>query len=1379
VKILIVEDDIGIIELLKDELEENGFEVDGAHTAEEALDYLQKTTPYLMVLDYGLQDMNGKEFLSEIKKRNILLPPFLVATGQGDEYVAVQMMKFGARDYIIKDSNFLLLIPSIIKKVCREIENEQKLKIIDEELRNSEERYRNLFDNTPVAIWEKDFSATKKYLDNLIALGNSDLKRYFAENPSEVSRCLAMDKIVSVNQTAVELYGAGDKTELIEKAEQTLVGESFNTLEEALISLAEGKPEFERECVQRKLNGEHFYAVIKSFVPLKESVSFGQVIVSVVDISERKKAEQKLRKSEEQFRTLFENSPIAIWDEDFSECKKYLDLLKQNGVRDFREYFAINPDEIYRCLSLAKVISVNQTAVKLYNALSKEDLINNLSFTLTEESIPAFSEALVSLAEGRKSFEIESKHRKLTGELFDIILRSFVPAQSSETYSQILVSIVDITERKRAEKALKESEEHYTSFINAHNDLMFIKDSKFRYIVVNRAVCKFYKKSKEELLGKDDFDIMDITTAANCRNSDEAALKSGSLMTTEEIIGSKIYEAYKFPLSLQNNEIGIGGIIRDISERKHNEEALKTRIRISNYSYSHSLDDLLRYTLDETERITRSSIGFYHFVDDDQAKVKLQIWSTNTIKNKCSIEGMNLHYGISEAGIWVDCFHKRKAVIHNDYTSITHRKGMPNGHPEVIRVLTVPVIRDNKVKAILGIGNKPDEYTDSDVEIVSRLADLAWDIVERKRAEEALRDNEERYRLITENTADTITVYDLNLNCVYVSPSITKLFGYTMDEFPTIGLEKLLSPESFQYMRFVYQFEMELEKSGNGNPNRKRIIELEEYRKNGSKIWVELSLSFIRDQAGRALNILSVSRDVTERKVSEQTLLQLSQAVEQSPSVVIITDTKGNIEYVNNKFTEVTGYLLYDVIGKNPRILKSGETPSEEYKALWDTILDGKEWHGEFHNKKKDGSLYWESATISPIKDVNGKIISFLALKEDITTQKQTEIEQKNLREQLLQAQKMESVGRLAGGVAHDFNNMLGVIYGHADLAMEDMKETDPLFRHMELIKSAAEKSANLTHQLLAFARKQPVAPKVVDLNDSISDMLKMLRRLIGEQIILAWLPGGDLWKISIDPSQIDQILANLCVNARDAISGNGQITIETANQKFDEKQCKIHTGYLPGEFVQITISDSGSGMDEETIKLIFEPFFTTKEIGKGTGLGLATVYGIVQQNNGFIDVQSSPGKGTSFRIFLPKLNYDADEVKTSVKTKMLRGNNEVVLIVEDQEEILEMTINLLENIGYKVLSSSSPNQAIEITSDYTGTIDLLITDVIMPEMNGKELSEKIQRRFPKIRTLFMSGYTDDILAPHGIMVDGMHFIHKPFLMKDFANKIREIIDKK
>ncbi|TKB28071.1 response regulator [Desulfopila sp. IMCC35006] len=426
---------------------------------------------------------------------------------------------------------------------------------------------------------------------------------------------------------------------------------------------------------------------------------------------------------------------------------------------------------------------------------------------------------------------------------------------------------------------------------------------------------------------------------------------------------------------------------------------------------------------------------------------------------------------------------------------------------------------------------------------------------------------------------------------------------------------------------------------------------------------------------------------------------------------------------------------------------------------------------------RRDKTMISVVMNMSLIRSPTGEPIRIESLVTDISDRKKAEYEREVLQEQLIQAQKLEAVGQLAGGVAHDFNNMLSVIIGKTELALLKVQPSDPFYKTFVDIGKAAEHSANLTRQLLTFARKQTVALKVIDLNEVLGEMLTMLRRLIGEDIELIQMRASNLWPIQIDPDQVCQILANLCVNARDAIEGIGKICIETKNASFDKAACAMIPDCQPGDYVCLTVSDDGSGIDQETLAHIFEPFFTTKKIDKGTGLGLSTVYGIVQQNRGVITTKSEVGHGTSFSLYFPRFRGDAQHSPAQKKEEVLARGSETVLLVEDELSLLEMAREMLEKLGYTVLAANSPEDAVRLAEQHAKSIQLLLTDVVMPVMNGRDLADLLRAVQPDLQCLFMSGYTDNIITHQDLQDKSLHFLQKPFLIQDLAHKVREILD--
>jgi len=562
-----------------------------------------------------------------------------------------------------------------------------------------------------------------------------------------------------------------------------------------------------------------------------------------------------------------------------------------------------------------------------------------------------------------------------------------------------------------------------------------------------------------------------------------------------------------------------------------------------------------------------------------------------------------------------------------------------------------------------------------------------------------------------------------------------------------------------------------------------QVCDLQMVRKDESAFWMRLYSIAAHDSDGAPVCRV-VLNDITEQKRAE---MELWQSKERFRKVLLDVQSvavqgykpDGTTQYWNCASEQLYGYSAQEAIGRNLRDLIIPPEMRGEVEQAMRQMAETKQPipAAELSLMRKDGSrvAVFSSHTIVQVPGLEPELF---CIDIDISKRKQAEEEQGKLQTQLIQAQKMESVGRLAGGVAHDFNNMLGVIIGYTQLAIEATEPNSSLHHDMLQVLEAAQRSANITRQLLAFARKQPVSPKTLNLNEIIEQgMLQMLRRLIGENIDLAWKPKTNLWKVKIDASQLDQLLVNLCVNARDAINGVGKITVETGKVLLDALFCTNHLGATPGEHVVLRVKDDGGGMDPEVLNNIFEPFFTTKAFGQGTGLGLATVYGIVKQNKGFIDVMSTPSLGTTFSIYLPRYREQADQAPLEISTESVGGRgHETILLVEDEQMILDLATIMLQSQGYTVLATTTPGEALELADQHAGEIHILVTDVIMPGMNGRELADRLHSLYPDIKLLFMSGYTADIIAAQGVMDESSNFIQKPFASKDFITKVAKIL---
>ena len=539
----------------------------------------------------------------------------------------------------------------------------------------------------------------------------------------------------------------------------------------------------------------------------------------------------------------------------------------------------------------------------------------------------------------------------------------------------------------------------------------------------------------------------------------------------------------------------------------------------------------------------------------------------------------------------------------------------------------------------------------------------------------------------------------------------------------------------------------------------------------GKQLWLRTSKIPLRDINNRIVGILGTYEDITERKQAEAELNRLMTAIEQTPESVVITDTKGRILYVNPVFERVTGYSRAEVIGQNPRLLKSNRQDSAFYRQLWAKISAGEVWRGRFINKKKDGALFTEDAVIAPVRDEKGTVTNYIAIKRDISHELELEV-------QYRQTQKIDSIGRLAGGVAHDFNNILAVICGHTELALAQLSPDAPLRSNLECIQESAERAANLTRQLLAFARRQVIEPRRINLNELIVNLNKMLRRLIGEDIKLVTQTAPDLGQIKADPGQIEQVLLNLVVNARDAMPDGGTLTICTDNVTLDEDYARRHL-VTPGDYVMVSVSDTGVGMTDEVKQHVFEPFFTTKEQGKGTGLGLATCFGIIQQSNGHIHSDSQVDKGTQFKIYLPRVRGLEDSISSREVPVSLPQGTETILLAEDEPSLRQLMARVLRTQGYTVLEAADGHEALTLAQANGAKIQLLLTDVIMPGLSGKTLAEWLGQVNPAVRVLFISGYINNNAVRDAMSRPGTFFLQKPFNPLDLTKKVREAIESK
>ncbi len=892
----------------------------------------------------------------------------------------------------------------------------------------------------------------------------------------------------------------------------------------------------------------------------------------------------------------------------------------------------------------------------------------------------------------------------------------------------------DITSEKKMEQRLINHEETLRALINASPDIICFKDGQGRWLEANQADLELFQLENIDYTGKTDRQLSGLSpfyrdAFLTCEKSDEMAWEKGTISRCAEFIPKpdgtqKVYDIIKVPLFQKDgSRKGLVVLGRDITDIKKTEEALQ-RSKLRYKTILKALPDLI-------------------FIVNNQLRF-----------TDCYAPATSPHL--------TDC----KKIVGKNARAIL---------PEELFLLTkkfvYETLKTGQIQIFVSnikISGKTYWYETRMVPVEKQRDEvlaIVRDITKRKWAEIALQESEHRYRRLFENSIDAIFINTLDGKFIDINPAGLKFFGFSsFEEIKDTNIinfyknpkdrEKFLN--TLRSNGFVKNYELTLK------------------RPDGMEYFIQSTASIIYGERHRPLAIQGIIRDVTEQKAQEEKIRRLATVIEQSEQAVIITDLQGHITYVNPAFERTTGYKSAEVIGENPRILQSGKQDSRFYKTLWDRLTAGQSWQGIFHNKKKDGSLFYERAVIFPIKDHRGKIINFAAVKQDIT-------EEKVLEEQLLHAQKMESLGVLTGGIAHDFNNLLSIIKGYSELGLHRLSENSTGYNELSTILKAANKAENLVNQLLAFSRKQVIDPRAVSINEIISNMNKMLRRLIGENIHIETHLASGIPSIMADPGQIEQILVNLVVNARDAILEQSnkhpekRVTIETGYRRIDKTHAETRWKIRKGDYVILSISDTGKGMSEEVLHKIFDPFFTTKEVGKGTGLGLSTVFGIVKQNKGFIHVYSEPYNGTTFNIYWPASEKNVSTKKKNPPEDLILKGKGGILFVEDQPELREMVTQALRDMGYSVTEAENGEKALCLLKE-GHHFDLLITDLVMPKMNGDELAKEARRIYPELKIIFTSGYTDSHLIHNGILKNGINFLHKPFTLSNLSKIIRETL---
>ena len=652
------------------------------------------------------------------------------------------------------------------------------------------------------------------------------------------------------------------------------------------------------------------------------------------------------------------------------------------------------------------------------------------------------------------------------------------------------------------------------------------------------------------------------------------------------------------------------------------------------------------------------------------------------------------------------------------------------------------------------------------------------DITEQKEVEEALKQSEEKNRTIAEKSLQALLIVQ-DFRIRYANTRCREVMGYEVEELLSLSPEQvvaLVHPEDRDLVWGRFRDRI----AGRAVPS---CYEYRGLRKDGRTRWLEMFASLIEYRGKPA--ILAAVVDITDRQRAEERLREANDIMNRSPAVAFLWKNEEGwpVEFVSDNVREVFGYTAEEFLNGQvsyAEVIHPGDIDRVRQEVMRYSREDGRTefMHEPYRIIDREGKVKWLEDRTAIRRDGQGRITHYQGIVLDITQRKRTEEEMASLGEQLRHAQKMEAVGRLAGGIAHDFNNVLTVMKGSCQLSLLDLQEEDPLYGNLKEIERCVDRAARLTQQLLAFSRKQILVLRVVDVNAVIEDLRKILQRILGEDVELVTYLEEGIGRVKADLGQMEQMIINLAINARDAMPRGGKLTIETAAVELDEAYARSHIAVTPGSYVMLSISDTGVGMTPEVKERIFEPFFTTKEAGKGTGLGLSTVYGIVKQSGGNIWVYTEVGRGTTFKIYLPRVDEPLDERKEESVKEVPQGS-ETIVVVEDEEIVRKLAARLLRKQGYQVLEAPDGGRAFMLCEAYGDRIDLILSDVVMPGMSGRQLVERLQKIHPEAKALYMSGYTNNVIVHHGVLEKGIDFIQKPFTLESLARKVREVIDKK
>ncbi len=1030
-----------------------------------------------------------------------------------------------------------------------------------------------------------------------------------------------------------------------------------------------------------------------------------------LEITKRKRAEEALQESEERFREFFENDP------------EYCYMISPEGI----------------------VLDVNRSALRALG-YRKRDLVGKpLNQIYAPESQRKMEELFSIWKRTGKLHDEEMTIITKGGERRTVLLSAGAVREDRGGLKYSVSVQRDITERKRAEEELRATTNRLSTLLEAVSDVIYFKDVNGRNLLINKAFEKLVGLKREEILGRTDAELFPPELAEACRRSDELVFKRRETIKVGEAVnnqrGERVYfDTIKSPVFNDKGEvIGLVGVSRDITEHRRMEEALRASEERFRTIFETAQDSI--FIKDRDLRYTQVNPAMEKLFGLPAAKL-------------IGMRDEDL-FGQGAAAHITEVDHR---VLNGEIIEEEHTKPV-NGALTTFHVIKVPM--RNSSGDIIG------------------LCGIARDITERKQAEKALEESLSLLRATLESTADGILVVDRNGRWAGFNQKFVDMWGVPDsilasgddEEALAYAVTQLKDPESFlAKVKELYD-----------QPDAESYDELE--LKDG-RIFERYSQpqKIGEETVGRVWSF----RDVTERKRAERALKESKEKyrnlVNTIGDLVFTVDPQGKILFANSVTKQFIGCEPEEAIGHNfTEFVHQDDIP-----LLWGgmrRVLNGEPIEGivgvdvdaEYRLVKRSGEIVWVATRSQPIRDEEGKIIGFSGLSRDITERKRAEEERVKLEAQLRHAQKMEAVGTLAGGIAHDFNNLLGGILGYSSLLLNKLAPTDPNRKYVELIESASNRAAELTNRLLGFARQGKYEEKPVDINQLIGGVVELLSASIDKRIEIEMNLCGENPLTKGDPNQLEQVLMNLCVNARDAMPDGGELSIGSRLVHLDERFASEHLGAVPGDYVCITVSDTGVGMNEETKTKIFDPFFTTKGQGEGTGLGLSMVYGIVKNHGGYLSVYSEVGKGTTFEVYLPL--SQGFPIQPKRREERVTIGSESILVVDDEQMLRDLMKDILEDLGYRVRLASDGEEAVELYRKHRDEIDLVIVDMMMPKMGGRETFQELKRIDPQVKALLASGYSKNTAAQRILDLGVKGFLHKPFSMEEISHKVREVLD--